>query len=273
MVQVNLVTKRGSNEFRGSGRFYRTAADGYFGGALQQSQPNISSEIDRAGGQTELAGTQIRDILDFGFEAGGALITNRAWLWGSWGQNDIDQTAASGDADDTRLENTALKANFQINQSNSGIASWNNGDKIKNGRGAGPTRAPETLWDQRGPTAVYRFEDTHVFSSKLFVTGTYSIVDGGFQLLARGPQDVANGLDPAAPNPKNICPCSGWPPALPSASRNLTRPDGKQATTHCANRAWPCFVSVPLFTRTQAASTWPFSRCQQSFSTNCPTSG
>ena len=43
-VSVNLVTKRGSNEFRGSGRFYNTKASGYFGGGLDQSQPNVTAD-------------------------------------------------------------------------------------------------------------------------------------------------------------------------------------------------------------------------------------
>ena len=191
-VSVNLVTKRGSNEFRGSARFYGTKAGGYFGGALKQSQPNISSS-DLAPGQSPLTGAQIREIEEVGFEAGGAVVRDKFWMWGSWGQNDIQQNAASGTADDTILENTSLKANAQFTAANSAVGSWNNGDKQKFGRGAGTTRPDITTWNQRGPSAVYRFEDTHVFSSNLFVTGTYSIGDFGFQLGAKG------GVGPGAP--------------------------------------------------------------------------
>ncbi len=191
-VSVNLVTKRGTNEFRGSARFNLTEAGGYFGGALKQSQPDIDQFLDTD--QDSLTGAQIRRIEDIGFEAGGALITDRLWLWGSWGQNDIQQNAASGTADDTILENSSIKANAQLGASNSAVASWNNGNKQKFGRGASTTRPDETTWNQRGPTAVYRFEDTHIVNSNLFVTGTYSIVDGGFQLGAKG------GVGPTGPN-------------------------------------------------------------------------
>ncbi|HUP21339.1 MAG TPA: TonB-dependent receptor, partial [Thermoanaerobaculia bacterium] len=212
-VSVNLVTKRGSNEFRGSGRFYNTKAGGYFGSAMKQSQPNVSAD---ALGNSSLcsncldqflrgdapqgtpasriyAGATIREIEDIGFEAGGAAVHDRLWLWGSWGQNDVQQNAASGTADDTILENTSLKVNAQFTQSNSAVGSWNNGDKLKFGRNASITRPDITTWNQRGPSAIARFEDTHVFSSNLFFTGTYSLGDFGFQLGAKG------GLGPSAP--------------------------------------------------------------------------
>ena len=206
-VSVNLVTKRGSNEFRGSARFYNTKAGGYFGGKLEQSQPDVSAGDLGDNGSTKqclsgdsnpactetFSGAQIREIEDMGFEAGGAAVRDRLWLWGSWGQNDVQQNAASGTADDTILENQSLKVNAQITQNNSAVASWNNGDKQKFGRGASTTRPDETTWNQRGPSAVYRFEDTHVFNSNLFVTGTYSIGDFGFSLNAKG------GTGPNAP--------------------------------------------------------------------------
>ncbi|HVS16443.1 MAG TPA: TonB-dependent receptor [Thermoanaerobaculia bacterium] len=212
-VSVNLVTKRGSNEFRGSGRFYGTKAGGYFNGAMKQSQPNVDQSdlgsADLCAGCNDqflpgnapsgapatriYQGAQIREVEDLGFEAGGAVVRDRLWLWGSWGQNDIQQNAASGTADDTILENQSLKLNAQLTDSNSAVGSWNNGDKQKFGRGASVARPDETTWNQRGPTAIYRAEDTHVISSNLFVTGTWSHLDAGFQLAARG------GAGPDAP--------------------------------------------------------------------------
>ena len=188
-VQVNLVTKRGTNEFRGSGRYLLTDKKGYFGGVLASPAPDISGML--APGQAALTGNELRRVEDIGFEAGGPLKADKIWIWGSWGQNDIKQNAASGDADDTILENTALKLNAQVSSNNSLVGTWNNGDKLKFGRGAGPDRASETTWNQRGPTAVMKLEDTHVFSSSFFLSGQWSKVDGGFSLNTKN--NIASG--------------------------------------------------------------------------------
>ncbi|MEZ5314587.1 MAG: TonB-dependent receptor, partial [Thermoanaerobaculia bacterium] len=128
--------------------------------------------------------------------AGGPVLRDKLWVWGSFGTNDIKNrtggsTLADAQADDTVLENTALKINAQLGQSNSLVASWNNGDKQKFGRSAGPSRPQPTTWDQRGPTALYKLEDTHIVSSNFFLSGTLSKVDGGFSLTCKA--CIANG--------------------------------------------------------------------------------
>ncbi len=182
-VSINMVTKRGTNEFRGSGRYLLTDAGGYFG-ALEQGDANVDDQL--APGQDELVGNEIDRIEDYGFEAGGPVVRDRLWLWGSWGRNEIRQFAAGGIPDNTSLENTAIKLNAQLAAPNSFIASFNNGNKVKSGRNASPIRPAETTMDQRGPTGIYKVEDTHVFNSNFFLTGTWSKVDGGFQLISQG---------------------------------------------------------------------------------------
>ena len=64
-----------------------------------------------------------------------------------------------------------------------------NGDKIKLGRNAGPLRPQETTWDQSnfGPSPTgYKAEDTQIVSSNFYVTGMYSVVNGGFELVPEG---------------------------------------------------------------------------------------
>jgi len=186
-VSVNLVTKRGTNEFRGSARFYRTD-DSFFGGFAEQDIPVFVQPDDiLAPDQESFIGNSINQITEYGFEAGGPVVRDKLWFWGAFGTNDI-RNRSGGDVledvqnDDTILENAAFKLNWQIVESNSFIASWNNGDKKKFGRDAGPTRPQPTTWNQRGPTAIYKFEDTHILNSSFFLTGNYSKVDGGFSL-------------------------------------------------------------------------------------------
>ena len=195
-VSVNMVTKRGTNEFRGTARFLLTDAAGYFG-ALEAADPGYS-DSDLGPGQDNYSGDTVDRIQEFGFEAGGPAWRDRVWLWASWGQNDINRIVGSGQSDRTILEGTAVKLNAQFTAANSFVASFNNGDKVKFGRGASPDNDPSATWNQRGPTGITKIEDTHVFGSNLFLTGQYSFVDGGFSLTALG----GSGPDhPAIPFP------------------------------------------------------------------------
>jgi len=199
-VSVNMVTKRGTNEFRGSGRYFVTDGGGVLG-IFDQADPSIP-DSDLGPGQNFFAGNRIRRVEDFGFEAGGPILRDSLWVWGSWGQNDIANlipgSTSNPDAiplnDDTILENTSVKFNGQITDANSAIFSWNNGDKVKLGRDASPTRPQETTFNQRGPTAIWKLEDTHIVNSNLFVSGSWSKVDGGFTLTPQG------GAGPESPN-------------------------------------------------------------------------
>ncbi len=189
-VSVNLVTKRGTNEFRGSARFLRTDDD-FFHGFLTQEIPfREQPDADLAPNQASFVGNTINQVTEYGFEAGGPVVQDRLWFWGSFGNNDIRNrtggaTLANVQSDDTILESTALKVNAQLSPANSVLASFNNGNKQKFGRNASPTRPAPTTWDQRGPSALYKVEDTHVFNSNFFLSGTWSRVDGGFSLFSK----------------------------------------------------------------------------------------
>ncbi|MDH3525817.1 MAG: TonB-dependent receptor, partial [Acidobacteriota bacterium] len=135
-VSVNLVTKRGTNEFRGSARFMRTD-DNFFNGALEQKIPDAPAG-DLGPNQSGFVGNTINKVTEYGFEAGGPVVRDKFWAWGSFGSNDIKNrtgaaTFSAVQADDTILENTAVKLNAQFTPSNSATGSWNNGDKNKFG--------------------------------------------------------------------------------------------------------------------------------------------
>jgi hypothetical protein len=199
-VSVNVVTKRGTNEWRGSGRYVVTDGD-------WQSDPDLDAgdfpEAQIAGlpGGTvdNFAANQIVQFEERGGEVGGPLVQDRLWIWGSYSESDIDNLVASGLRDDTILENYAVKLNGQLTASNSATAQYTFGDKLKEGREAGPTRPQPTSRNQSGPSDIYKVEDTQIFGANFYLTGLYSYVAGGFALTPQGGlegQDSEFYLDP-----------------------------------------------------------------------------
>ena len=184
-VSINMVTKRGTNEFRGSARYVVADADGYLG-VLKQGEPTLDPGELGEGQDEAITGNRINRNQEYGFEAGGPALRNRLWLWGSWGNTITNTFAANGLPEEFALENVAVKLNAQITAANSLVASWTTGNKTSDARGAGPTRRPEATWRQRGPTDIMKIEDTHMFGSSLFVSGSWGRVGGGFQLMGRG---------------------------------------------------------------------------------------
>ena len=77
-VGVNLVTKSGSDRFKGSGRYYIT--DKKF------QATNVTDDLRRQGATS---GNPIQNIKDYGFEMGGPIVKGKAWIWGSYGTQDI----------------------------------------------------------------------------------------------------------------------------------------------------------------------------------------
>lgn len=195
-ASVNMVTRRGTNEFRGSARFLMTDGAGYFG-LLEQADSGFDS--GKLGpGQEGFVPNRIDRIEDLGFEAGGPAWRDRLWFWAAWGQTDINRITGSGQNDRTVLENAVIKLNAQVVDANSFVGSYNSGTKYKWGRGAEPSVDPSATHDQRGPTGITKLEDTHVFGSNLFLSGQYSFLDGGYALSAQG----GSGPDrPAVPFP------------------------------------------------------------------------
>jgi len=189
-VVLNMVTKRGTNEWRGSGRFYDTDQK-------WQSKFNIDKGALAEGGQfngnhpqtTFKQGNRIVSVKDYGAELGGPIVKDRLWIWGSYGRQKVQLLTIADVSDKTDLKTYNGKLNAQIAANNSATAFVLNSDKVKIGRNAGPTRPQETTFDQGkfgpSPTAA-KIEDTHIFSSNFYLTGLASLVNGGFQLAPEG---------------------------------------------------------------------------------------
>jgi hypothetical protein len=198
-VVLNMVTKRGTNEWRGSGRYYDTDKAWQAGYNADKSQLAPGGSFNGNNPQANIQqGNRIVKVQDYGAELGGPIIKDRLWIWGSYGRQKVDLLTIANVGDHTDLKTYNGKINAQIAASNSATAFVLNSDKIKIGRNAGPTRPQETTWDQGHfgpkPTAA-KVEDTHIFSSNFYLTGLYSVVNGGFELIPEGGQTVVPYLD------------------------------------------------------------------------------
>ncbi|HEX7186016.1 MAG TPA: carboxypeptidase regulatory-like domain-containing protein [Thermoanaerobaculia bacterium] len=181
-VTVNQVTKRGTNEWRGQGRYLRTD-----GGV--QSEPDVLVNL-RPVDDVFIPGNEIDSVEEYGADIGGPLWQDHLWIWASYGESDIGNIVGGGQLDTTQLEDLNTKMNFQIGQQNSGVLHYWTNDKLKFGRSAGPTRSPETTHDQTTPQDIYKIEDTFIPSSNFFVTGLWSRDDGIFTLAPQGGLDA-----------------------------------------------------------------------------------
>ena len=191
---VNVVTKRGTNSWRGAGRFLRTDGENQADPDIDEGEAGFNFNTPTRARQNQNLATfqpnRIDVVDDFGAEMGGPLWRDRLWVWGAYGEGDIGNLVAGGQLDRTILKNSNVKLNAQLVDDTSATLQWSVGDKLKDGRGAAANRAPETTMDQSGPTETSKVEATHVFSPNFYLTGLYSLVDGGFKLIPKGGVDT-----------------------------------------------------------------------------------
>jgi hypothetical protein len=201
-VVLNMVTRRGTDQWRGSAR-YLAGDDG------SQSDLDLDSgELGQAGpwnrntAQAEIKqGNRIVEVSDYGAEVGGPIVKEKLWIWGSYAEQKIDLLTVNDFSDESTIKDWNLKLNGQVTPTNSATAFFWQSDKIKLGRNAGPLRPQETTWNQAkfgpDPTA-WKVEDTQIFGSSFYLTGMFSVVNGGFELAPQGGDKVpfldANGV-------------------------------------------------------------------------------
>jgi hypothetical protein len=209
-VGINLVTKAGSDKFRGSSRLYDT-------NKRVESQ-NIT---DAQRNQGASSGNPIQDIQDYGIEVGGPIKTGKAWIWGAFGKQVIDvgvvgffQPSATCQAikanplnyaiadvndclntDETMLQTTNLKAEVQLFKGNR-LSLYNLfSKKVRNARNASDTTPIESTvtqaavpstygqWGWRtGPSPTYKVGDQYVVSDRMLLDVQYAHVGNNFIL-------------------------------------------------------------------------------------------
>src|SRR5471030_1248684 len=195
-VGINLVTKSGTDLFKGSSRLYDT-----------NHRVESNNIVDAQRNQGASSGNPIQDIQDYGFEMGGPLKKGKAWIWGAFGKQLVDvgvlgfyqpsaacQTIKADEAlnpvahsitDVNNCLNTNLKAEVQLFKGNK-LSVFNNfAKKVRNARGASDLNPIETTTPQNavsdaygvgkrfwtiGPgNATYKAGDQWVLSDKLLL--------------------------------------------------------------------------------------------------------
>ena len=183
---LNFVVKRGTNEYRGTARGYFT------NDALEGS--NVPDELLALGVTADTADHNDQ-ISDYGFDIGGPIVRDKAWVWGSWTQQDIRLIRSAGALTDrTILKTHNIKGNWQASQNDMINVLWFNGDKQKFGRATGDAQvlAKTATWNQGNaypenrPHGLLKFENNHVFSSNLFLSSKYAYYGTGFSLEPEG---------------------------------------------------------------------------------------
>lgn len=163
-VTINVVTKRGTNEFKGSGR-YMYASHNW------QSTNTPQEAIDQG-----VPTNNTRMIREYGADLGGPIVKDKVWLWFAGSYQTISTNPATFDStlgsfsfpETVNLEPWSAKLNAQISQANSVQLYYQRSDRTQDGRGAAPDRPNPTRTQLLIPTNFYKVEDSNVFSSDLF---------------------------------------------------------------------------------------------------------
>jgi len=210
-VGINLVTKSGTDRFHGSGRVYNTN---------DRFESQNITDAQRALGAT--SGNPIQNINDFGTEMGGPIKRGRAWVWGSYGKQDvkvgvinfyqptsdcqaikanpaafaIEDVNACLNTDQTTIRTTNLKGEVQLFKGNK-LSLFNLFSlKERNARNASDVTPPESTVRQTevpttsgfrnfwnvGPNPTYKVGDQWVVSDRLLMDVQYAHVGNNFVL-------------------------------------------------------------------------------------------
>jgi hypothetical protein len=191
-VVLNMVTKRGTNEWRGGARYLNTPA------AAQSNTSFNNNQLAPTETSRPNSFNAIRGIDDFGGDIGGPIVRDHLWIWGSYGDQKISTLTTGGVPYNAQLPTYNGKINAQLTSSNSLTLFALENNKTVIGRDASPQRPIETTWNQgrsgNSPTAG-KIEDTQIFGPAFYLTALASTVNGGFKLTPAGGLDATTYLD------------------------------------------------------------------------------
>ena len=173
-IALNMVTKRGGNKVSFGGRFYLT--DGQF-------QASNLTQALRDQGITRV--NHVNSIKDYGFNVGGPLVKDKAWMWGSYGVQDINSVLMNGAAQKPLITDYSFKLNLQLIPSNRFEAMYIAGAKQFLGRSSSQS-FPEG-YNQDSPyhfgDPIMKFQDEQMIGNDLLISAKYAYMNASFQLI------------------------------------------------------------------------------------------
>jgi hypothetical protein len=217
-LSINLVTKSGSNVFKGS-------VVGTFQNDSMQTN-NVSEDQFSRGTGGFLSGAPVKKIYNISGEYGGPLVRNKLWWWvaldkqdinvgvvnffdrqksdlcnsyadaqragsllGSISYSDLTQVQDCLKNDKTVIKNKQGKLNFQLNASNKFQYLFISDNKFRNARGASDSTELEAvtiqtsdIWLKYFPLPTHQMTHTWIASDRLVFNTMFTYVKGGFYL-------------------------------------------------------------------------------------------
>jgi hypothetical protein len=170
-VQINLVSKRGGNDY--SGTFYLDLERNAW------QADNVPQDLKDQG----YSAAGINRLYLYGANFGGPLVRDKLWFYLSWGVQDIDALTLSGDSDRTWLVSGYGRMDFQItpNLKFNFFGEYDNKQKWNRSDWGYTQQDPEALWNQVGPSSFYKGE-LEYFAGNLYVNAKASFMGGPFTL-------------------------------------------------------------------------------------------
>jgi len=190
-LQINLVQRRGTNEWRAAARGLGS------GGPLAAGASGVHGLAAGQAASEQVSGDRVRDTATAGAEVGGPLRQDALWLWGGLDRGWTALSAFGGQRYSLSDLAGAAKIDARLTAANSATLAWTRASRTADGEGAGPDRAPATTLDRHGHGDVWRLVDTAILSPRLYATATAGLVDAASQALPRGGLDTPLELDAA----------------------------------------------------------------------------
>ncbi len=193
-LQINLVERRGTNEWRASARGTGGGDDLPLGAA---GASRVSGLAPGQAAAENVSGDRVRDMSAVGGEAGGPLRQDAAWVWGALDRSRTALTAFGGQPLSAADLAGAAKLDVRPLAGNSLTLAWNRSLRDASGEGAGPDRAPETTLDHHATDEVLRLSDTAIVSPSLYAGASAGAVRTGSDNVPRGGLGVPLLIDTA----------------------------------------------------------------------------